>query len=512
MPSPETFVRRILDFVPYSATRLRIEILAIVALGALVLGAQMTRPPMVDWDEATYAEVSRGIVATGDWMNLSWDGEPYMKKPPLLFWMTAASFELFGVNEFAARLPSVLMGLGTLVLIYLGASAIAGRVAGTVAALIPLNFYFFVARGGRESATDAPLLFFTTLALYAFLKSLGSRRWLPVAGAATGLAIVSKGLAGLIAPAVAIVAVTIFAEFRAIGPSGLAIIGASAAAVAAPWFIYQASHDFALFFSTFVGQETLQRVASHLEDEPHGLSFTLRTFYSEVETLWPLLIPVPAMIVARVRRGLESGFTRIDPAIKLSIVWLVVALGAACAVRTRLPWYILPALPPVAILGGTLLGSALRQSGPLAGWSRAFACAAIAILAALTPIRMSIINDTFQAQRDRSMPAYLMALRARQMAVERGGGKLFFAGPALPTLVYYSEMRCHFVAPRVLEKIDLEPQGAAPPQIGFHDLFLVDPSGEATMVSNLEEEWVRFSSAGDPDSAPADTGLPDAGQ
>ena len=127
---------------PLSAGRkllqLRLELIIVLVLGFAVLAWRMDEAPLVDWDEATYAEVAHEAVANGQYLSFTWNGKPYMKKPPLLFWMVAGSFKIFGESEWSARLPSVIMGIATLLLIYLSADAAAGRLAGTFAALIPL--------------------------------------------------------------------------------------------------------------------------------------------------------------------------------------------------------------------------------------------------------------------------------------------------------------------------------------------------------------------------------------
>src|SRR3989442_6542801 len=92
----------------------------------------------------------------------------------------------------------MLLGLGTLILIFLSAAYVAGRLAGIFAGLLPLGFYFFVARGGRECATDAPLIFFSTLAIFALGRARSHRGWAPVMGVACGPALLSQGAARLI--------------------------------------------------------------------------------------------------------------------------------------------------------------------------------------------------------------------------------------------------------------------------------------------------------------------------
>ena len=279
--------------------RFRLELILIVVLGGFALGSRMSAAPLVDWDEATYAEVAHEAVANHSYLDFTWNGRSYAKKPPLLFWAIAGSFKVLGESEFAARLPSVVAGLATLLLIYLTAAGVAGRLAGTLAALAPLQFYFFIARGGRDCATDAPLLFFLTLALYAILRAREDRRFCALAGVASGLAILSKGLAGTIPLIIAPLAMFVLPGFEAIGLAGLAIVFGCAVAVAAPWYLYEALYNPG-FWTSFVHHETLARVAQHLEDQTQPGWYTLYGFWKEVRFLWPLILPGVALAIAAV--------------------------------------------------------------------------------------------------------------------------------------------------------------------------------------------------------------------
>jgi 4-amino-4-deoxy-L-arabinose transferase-like glycosyltransferase len=469
--------------------RLRLEIALIVALGLAALGSGINEAPLVDWDEATYAEVTHEALAAHDYLRFTWNNEPYVKKPPLLFWTLAASFGALGESEFAARLPSVVFGAGTLVLIYLSATLAAGRLAGTLAALIPLQFYFFVARGGRECATDAPLLFFMTLAIYATLRARGSRRWAAVAGVASGLAILSKGLAGTLALIVAPLAVVLVPGFETVGTAGLTTIFVCAGAVATPWYVYAAFHN-PLFWSSFVGHETLARIVRHLEDETRPGSYTLRVFAEEARFLWPLLLPLGALTLTAERRVAAGEILgRLHPAVGLWLVWLAIALGAACTVQTKLPWYVLPALMPVALLGGTLAARTLTYRGPMRTAVISMDALALMLIALHAPARWNLIADAHHVQRLRSAPSYAMGLKARRAAALAGGGELYFAGVELPTLVYYARMRCKFVkSSNDLTRIT-DPGAAAPPPVERNELMLVDSQGRALPITTLDAEW-----------------------
>lgn len=471
----------------------RIELVIVVLAGFLALSAHIRTAPLIDWDEATYAEVAHEAVASGHYVNLTWNRAPYLKKPPLLFWMEAASLKMLGESEMAIRAPSVLMGLGTIILIYLIASDAFDRRAGFFAALVPLGFYFFVARGGREAATDAPLLFFSALSVFAMMRSRRARWWMLLAGGACGMAILSKGLAGTIPAIVAVIAIVWVPGLHEGGILSLVRFAAGAAAIGTPWYAYQALHNPAMFWSVFVGQETLARLTSHLEDERHTAAYTFSVLGEELRSFWPVLIPLPLAMLRWLREGVGAARRRISPGARLCAIWFAAAFAAAFAVQTRLPWYVLPSLVPAAVLIGCALSAALQNSGRFGSLQRALGVIAIVILAAIAPSRWADIEQTFETQRELSTPSYMMAVRARELAVQTGRGELYFAGEVpLPTLVYYSGLRCHFVAPIADGEIEQTANDTGVPALAPLDLMLVDVYGNEMMVSNYQSEWDIF--------------------
>jgi 4-amino-4-deoxy-L-arabinose transferase-like glycosyltransferase len=476
-----TLIRTLRQLVPALA------IAVLLILGVAVLAKGISDPPLIDWDEATYAEVAHEAMINHSYLDLTWNGQNYLKKPPLLFWALVLSFKSFGEDEFSARLPSVMMGVGTLVLIYGIVAAEFGPLAGLMAGILPLGFYFFVARGGRECATDAPLIFFSTLAIFALGRARSHHQWAVVVGIACGLALLSKGAAGLIPLSVVIIAVSTPAVSE-LGIVGLITIIAVSVAVAAPWFVYQFLHNSRGFWATYVRDETLLRIAKHLEDKPVAASFTARTLFSEVRYLWPLLLPLAGLGLAAFRsRGWR--FLRCIPAwVRVWVLWFAIAFAAAGAVQTKLGWYVLPALIPIALLAGAILAGAFMQVGPAGGYCRVLATSALLLLPFSATSRLKVIESSFARERARSRPSYEMAMRAVAFAAVRGTGELYFAGPPLPTMVYYSGMRCHFVSPSEPD-FELADLGGNPISVSYDELVLRDPSGAVTAVDNYDDEW-----------------------
>ena len=448
----------------------------------------LNRAPLLDWDEATYAQVVHEAAARGSYLDFSWNDSPYLKKPPLLFWAMGASFRAFGESEFAARLPSTLCAILTMLLLYASGFEVGGRVAGFFASILPLGFYFFVARGGRQCATDPFLITFSTLALYATLRCRSSVRWRWIAGTAIGLAILSKGAAGLI-PLIAIaMAVIVIPEFSSIGMRGFATILGAAAMVAGPWLSYEAIYN-PLFWNSFIAHETFRRLASHLEDEIQPGNYTVVTFLNEMYWLLPVAVPLVALMICNAREGLWNAIRKIHPGVRLWMIWLMVAMVAACAVQTKLPWYVLPALIPAALIAASILAASLNIDAPARKFRLAAGIVAVAVLVAELPGKVSNLSLGLAQERADSLPNFSMALKAREASVIHGIGELYFAGVELPVLVYYSGLHCNFVKAAEATKVGLDLLNQAPIAMRSGDLVLVTLEGKAILISNLNTEW-----------------------
>jgi hypothetical protein len=210
-----------------------------------------------------------------------------------------------------------------------------------------------------------------------------------------------------------------------------------------------------------------------------------------------LILPALALAVEAIKgRRMQSFFSesarhlrQIDPAIGLWAIWLAVALGAACAVQTKLPWYVLPALVPTALLAGTLAARALQDRGPMRLAVAGAGALALLTIAAGAPAQWQGISWTYHRERLRSTPSYILGVRAQHIATRFGGGQLYFAGVELPTLVYYSRATCDFIKPQSGVE-DIRDSGSDPsPQLDLNDLALLDPQGDLIPIANFGTEW-----------------------
>jgi 4-amino-4-deoxy-L-arabinose transferase-like glycosyltransferase len=204
------------------------------------LGARTLVPP----DEGRYAEMAREMFATGDWITTRLNGIKYFEKPPLQTWMNALTFQLFGLGDWQARLWTGLCGLfGVLLTGYTGRRVFGERV-GFYAALVLGSCFYWVACSQIDSL-DMGVSGMMTLALCALLiaqrddaKPAEQRNWMLACWAGMALAMLAKGLIGIVLPGAVLVVYTVLARDWKIWTrlhlvKGLILF----ALIAAPWFV-----------------------------------------------------------------------------------------------------------------------------------------------------------------------------------------------------------------------------------------------------------------------------------
>ena len=201
--------------------------------------------PLMDTSEARYGEIVRLMVETNDWITPYFDYDvPFWGKPPLFIWMSAISFKLFGINEFAARFPSLITSLGTLWLTWRLASFQLNHASAKLAVLILTSCAMFLVLSGALLA-DPVMVFSITLTLSGFWIGLHStipgeaRRWQTLFFVGAALTLLSKGLVGLVLAGLPVFFWCLFRrQFGALW-KGLPWLSGTllTAFIALPWFI-----------------------------------------------------------------------------------------------------------------------------------------------------------------------------------------------------------------------------------------------------------------------------------
>ena len=152
---------------------------------------------LANWDEAWYGGIAQSILKSQDWLKMSWNGNPFYFHPPLGIWMIAISYKIFGISEFSTRLPSAIMGLGSIILIYLSTKNLfQKKEIGFVASLILGTSVWYLIRM-RSGDLDSTLIFFYLLTLYCSIKSSKKFIWFLGTMIAFGALLLSKTLVGV---------------------------------------------------------------------------------------------------------------------------------------------------------------------------------------------------------------------------------------------------------------------------------------------------------------------------
>ena len=313
---------------------------ALTILAVTLLFAQLGKSAL-HFDEAIYAEVSKETVELNDWLTPHWNGRVWFQKSPAYFWATALLFKAFGVSEFWARFGSALSGVGVLLLSCLIAKRIYSPLAGILAVAILLSSQLFVYYA-RFGSTDTMLTFFILLAVYGYLRAEENEYFWVLAGVGCGMALMVKGPAGLVAPAVLGVAAIVDRRFASVLRSRWMWMGvAIAVAIIAPWHLlmYQKHGD--SFVNAYITAHVINRAKSNLNEFQHGYGYyftVLKDFFSP----WVYILPFALIFSWRAR----------------SLVMLVLGLLVFVLytfAQTKFQWYILPAIPAFAVITAGLV-------------------------------------------------------------------------------------------------------------------------------------------------------------
>ncbi len=342
--------------MPLRLSRPLVLLLALLALFISIdsLGDRKLANP----DEGRYSEISREMAESGDFVTPRLNGLKYFEKPPMQYWATAIAFKLFGESEVTARLYTVLCGLGCVLLIAYTGKRLFDEETGLLAALVLMSAPYFAAL--NEVVTlDMGLTFWMTVTMSAFLISQATaderscRRWLWLAWAGMAGAMLSKGLIGIVFPAAAVCLYCIATrQFRLIAQlewlRGLLIF----AVIVTPWFalVSRQNPEFLQFF--FI-HEHFERFTS--------------TTHRRVESWWyfapilfagylPWMVALVPSIVSGWRAPAQlAGNERIFAPLKLVLLYSAFILLFFSYSGSKLPAYILPIFPLMALVVGVYL-------------------------------------------------------------------------------------------------------------------------------------------------------------
>ena len=368
----------------------RISTTLATLLACAVLLPLLGHKPLAEWDEAIYAEVSREMLH-GSWLIPHWNGQLWLEKPPLMLWITAAFFKLFGVTEFWARASSTFSGIAIVGLLHQHLARTRDLLAawlGTIILLATLGFLHI----NHVGEMDVLLSLGACLALIGLsqIQSENRKGWyLFFAGFA--IALMTKGAASVTIPiTAAIVALTQRWNRKHFGPAFYLGLAAFAALVL-PWHIamYHRAHD--AFIGQYLGLHILTRATQQIEGH------TTHWWYYGVVLIAsapPFFLLYPFAIY----RGLGR------PTVQPWAIFSFVTLIFFTLIQTRLPHYIAPAYPALAVLTAACTADWLSDFRifSLAKFAYAFRFRA-PIIAAIWTLSIALTHSTLKGLHSASL-------------------------------------------------------------------------------------------------------------
>jgi len=319
---------------------------------------------LVPSDEGRYAEMAREMAATGDWITPRLNGLKYFEKPPLQTWMNALTFELFGLGEWQARLWSGLCGLLGIGLVAYTGRRVFNAWVGTTAALV-LASSFWWAGLSHVNVLDMGLSGMMTISLCGVLLAQHSgasnnerRNWMLACWAGMALAFLSKGPIGIVLPGAVLVLYTLITREWAIWRrlhlvSGLALF----TLIAAPWFVLVAlkNPEHPHFF--FI-HENFERFTSKIHHRTGPI-------YYFIPILMVGIVPWLGVLAQSLWAGRRDVGTGFRPKIML-LTWAIFIFVFFSISSSKLPHYILPIFPALALLIAIFLENAKARSWAIA--------------------------------------------------------------------------------------------------------------------------------------------------
>ncbi len=369
-----------------------------LAAAAMFL-ANLGAAALWDEDETFYATIAREMADRGDWIVPTFNGSLFPEKPPLMFWLMMGSFKLLGVSEFAARLPAAVLAIGTALATYHLARRLFWANVGFWAGLIVASNVIF-AVSARAATVDSALTFLTTMAMLLFARRVGQgraasagplydyayapRSWLTFAaiGLVLGLAILAKGPVGFLLPAASL-GLFLLLMNRPVCESGDGLgrpsyvrrvldwlaatfsprrilqavwtmrpitVLAVAALVAVPWFVAVAVKTDGQWLKLFVTKYNLEAFVHPSLGHGGPLFYHFLVVFAGFFPWSVFLGPT----VTTVWRAIRSRSNE-APSYVFLLCWIGVFFGFWSVCSTKLPHYVLPAYPALAILTACFL-------------------------------------------------------------------------------------------------------------------------------------------------------------
>ena len=390
--------------IPLS-TRIRDIVLICVTFGILYVGFAWMRP-LASPDEGRYAEIPREMAETGDYVTPRLNGMPYFYKPPLFYWLQAASIKAFGINRTSTRLPNSAMAIFGIIATYLAASALYNRRTAICAAAIlgTSLFYFALGEVVTLDMTVSVLMAAAGFAFITLLKYDGAKRAALILAfsALCALAVMAKGLIGILIPSAAAFIYALVCPKQFFGrlkrgdllwiPLGILLF----AAIAVPWHVLAANANppyanaEGIFSKNWEGQGFFWYYIIHehflryidaetsMREQPFWFFFVLAPV-----GFFPWIVALPQALMNIFREGRKKVADKHSDII-FFMIWTAFVILFFSVSKSKLVPYIISVYPPTAVVLAVWAAKVWEEGANLKWIARIFsALAHIAAVAAI---------------------------------------------------------------------------------------------------------------------------------
>ncbi len=323
-------------------------LIVLLLAAVLLFSINLGELPLRDGDEATVAQVAREIwnapAGSMRWLYPTLGGEPYHYKPPFIHWLIAGAYSIAGVNEWTTRLPSAILTAFSVPLLYcIGREIFRQRWAAIYSAVIYLTM-LPVVRHGRLAILDGAVVSFLMVMMLCVLRSRRDLRYCLGIGIGLGLICLTQGLFGILLSAIAIV--FLFWDTPRLLTSHYFWIGIFIGILpVAAWYSAQLLHYGYSFAQVGLVNQSLRKINTAIEGN------SASPWYYVIEILkwtWPWLIFLPQTL-RLIWENLNLSWA------KFLLVWSLVYLVIISLLSIKLPWYVLPTYPSLALAFGAQL-------------------------------------------------------------------------------------------------------------------------------------------------------------
>ncbi len=481
----------------------------LLAMSAGLFLPNLGAPSLWDIDEGHNAEAAREMMESGNWIVPTFNFQLRVDKPALLYWLQMAAYHFFGVNEFAARLPSALASALAVLLIYELGRCMFRASCGLLAGLILASTIAFC--GAAHFANpDALLTTFTLLSLFCFWRGYARSwpGWFVAAGVSTGFAVLAKGPVGFVLPSlVALLFLGLTRQLGLLWSWRLVLGGLALGLVALPWYIWVGVDTKADFLRGFLLTHNINRFLSPMENHRGPLWYYLGVLLVGFAP-WSAFLGLTAWSSVREWRSGNVRAGSVSDGHLFLWCWIVVYVGFFTAASTKLPNYILPIYPAVALLTARFLDTWRRGDLLLPTWPLqvGVACLALVGVAATAGLLVAGGAVPLAALGGRHLPgldewAFLgiwpvlgaafawWSIRRQRLTVAVGAvtvaSALFVGGLAAGGAVALDQYK----APRPLGRAVLAHEGEPDVRVGCLDYY------QPSLVFYCRREVVRFQQA-----------------